>query len=59
VDEDGRIYIETIRAIRPGEELTYDYNLQLDEPHTVAAKRLHACYCGARRCRGTLLASKR
>jgi SET domain-containing protein len=59
VDEDGHIYIETIRAIRPGEELTYDYNLQLDEPHTVAAKRLHACYCGARRCRGTLLASKR
>lgn len=54
-DEDDRIFIETRRDIRPGEELTYDYNLQLGEPHTAAAKRAHPCYCGAPRCRGTLL----
>jgi uncharacterized protein len=59
VDEGGRIFIETCRAIRPGEELTYDYNLQLDEPHTPAAKRRYGCRCGAHRCRGTLLGSKR
>ena len=59
VDEEGRIYIEEIRNIQPGEELTYDYNLVLDEPHTPAAKSAHPCCCGARRCRGTLLGRKR
>jgi len=54
-DENDRIYIETRRDIRPGEELTYDYNLQLGEPHTTAAKRAHRCFCGSRRCRGTML----
>jgi uncharacterized protein len=58
VDEGGRIFIETCRAIPPGEELTYDYNLQLDEPHTAAAKRRYACACGARGCRKTLLGSR-
>jgi SET domain-containing protein len=53
--ENDRIFIETRREIRPGEELTYDYNLQLGEPHTAAAKRENPCFCGSRRCRGTLL----
>jgi SET domain-containing protein len=57
-DEDDRIFIDARRDIRPGEELTYDYNLQLGEPHTKAAKRAHACFCGARRCRGTMLGEK-
>jgi hypothetical protein len=57
-DQDDRIFIEARRDIRPGEELTYDYNLQLGEPHTKAAKRAHACFCGARRCRGTMLGEK-
>lgn len=59
VDDEGRIYVEAIRDIHPGEELTYDYNLVLDEPHTPAAKNAHPCYCGAQRCRGTLLGKKR
>jgi SET domain-containing protein len=59
VDDEGRIYIEAIRDIRPGEELTYDYNLILDEPHTPAAKKAHPCHCAAPRCRGTLLGKKR
>jgi SET domain-containing protein len=59
LDDEGRIYIEAIRAIHPGEELTYDYNLRLDEAHTPAAKSEHPCYCGAQRCRGTLLGRKR
>jgi uncharacterized protein len=54
-DEDDRIFIETRRDIRPGEELTYDYNLQLGEPHTASAKRENPCFCGSRGCRGTLL----
>ncbi|MGH7931010.1 MAG: SET domain-containing protein [Candidatus Binatia bacterium] len=54
-DEDDRIFIETRKDVWPGEELTYDYNLQLGEPHTAAAKKENPCYCGSRRCRGTLL----
>ena len=57
-DENERIFIESRRDIRPGEELTYDYNLQLGEPHTAAAKRFHACFCGARRCRGTMVGTR-
>jgi SET domain-containing protein len=56
--EKDRIFIETRRDIRPGEELTYDYNLQLGEPHTAAAKRAHRCFCRSRRCRGTMLGPK-
>jgi SET domain-containing protein len=59
VDEDGRIYIEAIRTIRPGEELGYDYNITLEDPHTPQEKRRWPCLCGARSCRGTLLGRKR
>lgn len=59
VDEEGRIYIEAMRDIRAGEEITYDYNLILEERHTPAAKRENPCFCGEKRCRGTLLGSKR
>jgi SET domain-containing protein len=59
IEEEGRIFIETIKKVALGEELTYDYNLILEERHTPAVKRAHACFCGTRRCRGTLLGAKR
>lgn len=59
VDDEGRIFIETTRNIQAGEELSYDYNLLLEKAHTPAVKRANPCYCGARRCRGTLLGKKR
>ena len=59
VIEDGRIWIETIRDIKPGEELAYDYAYVLDERHSPAAKRRFPCNCGAPTCRGTILAKKR
>lgn len=57
-EEAHRVFIDARRDINAGEELTYDYNLQIGEPHTRAAKRAHACFCGARRCRGTMLGER-
>ena len=59
IEEDGRIFIDTLRRIRPGEELVYNYNFILDVPHTAAEKRRYPCNCGSRHCRGTILAKKR
>jgi uncharacterized protein len=59
VVDEGRIWIETIRDVSPGEELAYDYRYVLEERHTPARKRLYPCNCGSRKCRGTMLASKR
>jgi SET domain-containing protein len=59
VIDDGRIWIETIRDIAPGEELAYDYAYILEERHSPAAKKRFPCHCGAATCRGTILAKKR
>jgi SET domain-containing protein len=55
----GRIFIVALRSIAPGEELTYDYLLDLPGRHTAAVKRRYPCRCGAASCRGTLLAPKK
>jgi uncharacterized protein len=55
VDEDGRIFIETIRNIQPGEELSYDYHLERDGRWRKEWAERYACRCGAANCRGTLL----
>ncbi|MGQ0562909.1 MAG: SET domain-containing protein [Gemmatimonadota bacterium] len=59
VIERGRVFIEALRAIEPGEELGYDYWFVLDEPHSAANRKLYVCNCGAKNCRGTMLADKR
>jgi len=59
VIEDGRVFIDAIKPIRKGQELFYDYNYVLDEPHTPAVKKRYPCWCGSKNCRGTILAKKR
>jgi SET domain-containing protein len=59
VIDGGRIWIETIHDIEPGEELAYDYAYILEERHSPAAKARYPCHCGAITCRGTILAKKR
>lgn len=54
-----KVVIETIRAIKPGEELTYDYGIVLDVSHTARLKKLWKCLCGSPKCTGTLLKPKR
>jgi SET domain-containing protein len=58
-EHDGRIYIEALRSIRPGEELFYDYGLVIDERYTPKVKKQFECRCGRPKCRGTMLAPKR
>ncbi len=54
-----KVVIETRRAIRAGEELTYDYGITLEERQTPRLKKIWACKCGAKKCTGTLLKPKR
>ena len=54
-----RIEIHALRDIAAGEELTYDYGIVLDVPHTARLKKLWACHCGADSCSGTMLKPKR
>jgi len=56
---EGRVFIKARRDIRAGEELNYDYGLIIDEPYTKKLKAEYPCWCGAKKCRGTLLAPKR
>jgi uncharacterized protein len=55
VIEQRRVFIEALRTIGPGEELTYDYQIQreADDPPNIDA--IFACRCGSARCRGSML----
>jgi SET domain-containing protein len=55
-EEKGRVYIYSLRDLKRGEELNYDYGLILDERQTKALKKAYECRCGAPSCRGTMLA---
>lgn len=44
---DGRVYIQTIREVKEGEELTYDYWLYDGDDDA-------PCHCGAKDCRGSM-----
>jgi SET domain-containing protein len=56
VTERGRVFIDAIRSIEPGEELTYDYAYEREEGDDAVATTRYPCRCGASSCRGTILA---
>jgi SET domain-containing protein len=58
-EQNGRIFIKALRNIPAGEELNYDYGLIIDQRYTAKLKAEYPCWCGAKNCRGTLLAPKR
>jgi uncharacterized protein len=55
----GRVFIKALRNIAKGEELFYNYGLVIDEKYTPKLKAEYACWCGAPKCRGTMLARKK
>ena len=57
-EQKGRVFIKALRNIKAGEELFYDYGLIIDAKYTKKLKAEYPCWCGAKSCRGTLLAPK-
>jgi len=55
VIENKRVYIEATRDIHPGDELTYDYQIQREDEDPQDIDDVFACRCGAAQCRGTML----
>lgn len=55
VEEEGSIWIESLRPISAGEELTYDYAYSWDDCDEAGS---YPCRCGAVACRGTILSPR-
>jgi uncharacterized protein len=55
VVEKRRVFIEALRAIEPGEEMTYDYQIYKEEGDPENIDEVFACRCGFEKCRGTML----
>ena len=55
VTMDKRMFIEAIRTIQPGDELSYDYQIQRDPEDAPKVDEIFACRCGAANCRGSML----
>ncbi|MBX3192150.1 MAG: SET domain-containing protein-lysine N-methyltransferase [Labilithrix sp.] len=55
VIERGRVFIETVRAIAPDEELAYDYNIGREDNDPPNVEKIFGCHCGSKKCRGTMI----
>ena len=54
-DDEGRVFIEAKRTISAGEELSYDYKLNVPGRRSARLLANYACRCGAPRCRGSMV----
>jgi uncharacterized protein len=55
VIENRRVFIDATRAIAPGDELGYDYEIGRDKDDPPNVDEIYACRCGSPKCRGTML----
>jgi SET domain-containing protein len=53
--EKKRVFIDAMRDIASGEELTYDYQIYRDWDDPDNIDEVFACRCGSPQCRGTML----
>ena len=53
--DDRRVFVESVRTVAPGEELTYDYQIGRDKEDPPNVDEIFACRCGAASCRGSML----
>jgi hypothetical protein len=56
IEDDGRIFIHTLRPIAAGEELFIEYLLATDDPPDDDVRAQYACRCSAADCRQSMLA---
>lgn len=57
VQEGHKIFIDSIKKIRPGQELTFDYALHSDGELPDHWEEFYACGCGSKKCRGVMLSA--
>lgn len=55
VIEGSRVFIDALRDIAAGEELSYDYQIRRERDDPADIDAIFACRCGAARCRGSML----
>jgi SET domain-containing protein len=58
VVERSRVFIDAVRDIEPGEEITYDYSYERESGDDEVAETRYPCRCGAAKCRRTILAPR-
>jgi SET domain-containing protein len=56
IEDEGRIFIHTVRPIESGEELFIEYLLATDEPLDEDFRAQYACRCATVNCRRSMLA---
>jgi len=55
VIEQRRVFIEAIKDISAGDEMTYDYQIGRERTDPPNIDEIYSCRCGAAECRGTML----
>jgi hypothetical protein len=55
VIERGRVFIDACKPIAEGEELFYDYSYEREKDAGPDAESQYPCWCGTKKCRGTIL----
>ena len=60
IDKKERLHVFLFakKNIKVGEELFYDYSLDVEGKRTKALKEDYLCRCGSKKCRGTMLSKK-
>lgn len=51
-----KVFLYAKKNIQEGEELFYDYGLQIEGKISKSLKKDYECHCGKKKCRGTMLA---